>query len=269
MGRADPPGERPRTRRARGRADPPVDKRGLQGTYPEIAVHKSGISASGEDARMSIRQRAADLATADARRLAQEAARDIHDARIAAGSSLAAAARRAGMSPSQLGRIERAALDRPTLDQLARAARAVGLRVSLRLYPSGAQLRDDGQLAVLGRFAALLGRGLAMAREVGLPHSGDLRAWDGRITDGNHTASVECIVRLADLQAQARAIELKRRDDPGAGSVILVIGRSAHNRAALAAHREALRVQFPLDGAAIARHLRSGHVPSEGGIIML
>lgn len=218
---------------------------------------------------MSIRQRVADLAAADARRLAQEAARDIHDARIAAGSSLAAAARRAGMSPSQLGRIERAALGRPTLDQVARAARAVGLRVSLRLYPSGTQLRDDGQLAVLGRFAVLLGPGLAMAREVGLPHSGDLRAWDGRITDGAHTASVECIVRLADLQAQARAIELKRRDDPGAGSVILVIGRSAHNRAALAAHREALRVQFPLDGAAIARHLRSGRVPSEGGIIML
>ena len=218
---------------------------------------------------MSARERLADIAAADARRVAQEAGRDTHGARVAAGLSLAAAARRAGMSPSQLGRIERGELQRPTVDQIGRAARSVGLRLSFRLYPSGVHVRDHGQLVVVGRFSRLLGPGLQLPREVGLPIPGDLRAWDGRITGGDRPASIECIVRLGDLQAQARAIELKARDDPAAGVVILVIARSAHNRAILATHREALRQQFPLDGAAVARHLRAGRIPPDSGIIMV
>jgi hypothetical protein len=59
-----------------------------------------------------------------------------------------------------------------------------------------------------------------------------------------------------------------RRDDPDAGAVILLLNRTAHNRRALAAHREAMRGDFPLDGAAIARELRRGRVPAEGGVIL-
>jgi hypothetical protein len=42
-----------------------------------------------------------------------------------------------------------------------------------------------------------------------------------------------------------------------------------HNRQILAQHREALRAQFPLDGAAILRALRNGRVPVSGGIVVL
>jgi transcriptional regulator with XRE-family HTH domain len=218
---------------------------------------------------MGTRQRAGDHGAADARRQVEAVGRDIRSARMALGMSIAAAGRRGGMSPAQHGRIERGEIRRPTHDQLCRAARAVGLEGVLKVYPSGSPVRDLGQLAVLGRFEALLAPRLALSREVPLPIPGDQRAWDGRIIGGDRPASVECEVHLHDTQALARRIGLKSRDDPGAGVVILVVARSAHNRRVLAEHREALRLQLPLDGAAIARELRAGRVPRAGGIIML
>ena len=51
--------------------------------------------------------------------------------------------------------------------------------------------------------------------------------------------------------------------------MILVVNQTAHKRQVLAEHRETLRAQFPLDGMAIARALRSGRVPPASGIILL
>ncbi len=183
--------------------------------------------------------------------------------------SLEVAGRRAGFSGTQLGRIERNAIVRPSLDQLCRAARAVGLKPALQLYPDGAPIHDAAQLALLGRLEAMLAPPLRLRREVPIPIQGDLRAWDGRIDDGNRVASVEGESKVDDAQAVERRIAAKRRDDPGAGVVILVVNRTAHNRRVLAEHREALRVGFPLDGAAIARELRRGRVPGASGIILL
>ncbi len=218
---------------------------------------------------MGTRQRAGDLGAADARRQVESVGRDIRGARLALGMSIAAAGRHGGMSPAQHGRIERGDIRRPTLDQVFRAARAVGLEGVLKVYPGSSPTRDEGQLVVLGRFERLLASPLVMPREVALPVQRDQRAWDGRIIGGDRPASVECEVHLHDTQAMARRIGLKSRDDPGAGVIILVVARSAHNRRVLAEHREALRLQFPLDGAAIARELRAGRVPRASGIIML
>lgn len=104
----------------------------------------------------------------------------------------------------------------------------MGLDSPLKAYPSAVPVRDRGQLGVIARLEPLVARPLTVAREVGLPEV---------------------------------------RDDPGTAVVILVVARSAHNRRVLAEHREALRQQFPLDGAAIARSLRHGLVPRESGII--
>ena len=101
-----------------------------------------------------------------------------------------------------------------------------------------------------------------------MPIASDPRAWDGRITDGERTASIEGEARLDDVQAVSRRIELKVRDDPDAGVVILLLNHTAHNRRVLAAHREALRGQFPLDGAAVALALRRGRVPPASGILL-
>ncbi len=172
------------------------------------------------------------------------------------------------MSPSQLGRLELGHIRRPTMDQLARAARAVGLRLSLKLYPADEGVRDTPQLRIFQRFERILAAPLRLLREITLPILGDRRAWDGRISDGGGTASIEVIARLDDVQELQRRLELKRRDDPGAGVVILVIGRTAHNRRVLGVHREALRAQYPLDGAAILRDLRRGRVPASSGILL-
>ena len=218
---------------------------------------------------MATRQRPGDLGAEDARRQLQTAGRDIRDARRALGISIAAAARRAGTSASQLGRIERGVLRRPSVDQVFRAARAVGLEPALRLLPVGARVRDKAQLGVLARLELLLATPLRMRHEVPIPRPGDPRAWDGRITDGSATASIEAESKLWDVQATERRIALKSRDDPDAGVVILVLNRTAYNRRILAEHREALRARFPLDGAAIARALRAGRLPPAGGIILV
>ncbi len=218
---------------------------------------------------MATRQRPGDLASADARAQAAAVGREIRGARLALGLSIAAAARSVGLSPAQLGRLERGELRRPSVDHLFRAGRAVGLDVSLRTFASASPVRDRGQLAALDRFRPILGSPLWLRGEAVLPIPGDQRAWDGAIEGGERPARVECEVHLHDVQAIQRRMARKQRDDPGAGSVILVVARSAHNRRVLAEHRAALRAQFPLDGPTIARDLRAGRVPRESGIMVV
>ncbi len=140
---------------------------------------------------------------------------------------------------------------------------------AFKAYPSGEPIRDAAQLALLARVEMLLHAPLRMRREVPLPIVGDRRAWDGRVGDGTASASIEGESRIHDAQALARRIDLKARDDPDAGVVILAVNDTSHNRRILAEHREALRAQFPLDGAAIARALRRGRIPAASGIIVL
>ena len=218
---------------------------------------------------MTTRQRIATIGTADARRLAVDTGREIAAARRSAGATQRHVAAIAGMSASQLGRLERGELLRPTLDVIFRAARAAGFSASLKLYPDGSRLRDEGQLRVLTRFDRVSAAALRTRREVRLPVEGDQRAWDERITDGRANASVECEVHPHDIQAVQRRIALKQRDDPSAGVVILLVADTAHNRRVLAERREALRPQFPLDGGAILRALRAGRIPQVSGVLLL
>ncbi len=219
---------------------------------------------------MVTRVRLAAIGAADARRATAACAREITVARRAAGGSQADTARRAGLSRPQYGRIERNEQRRLAVEDVCRAARAVGLRCVIQFYPSELRVHDAGQLAVLERFERLLASTLRMRREVVLPRDRDLRAWDSRVTDGSgHACSVDAEARVGDIQALTRRTLLKQRDDPDAGVVILVLNRTAHNRAVLREHREALRADFPLDGTAIARHLRRGEIPPARGIILV
>ena len=215
------------------------------------------------------RERPGDRGEADARRISSTVGRDLRDARRTTGLSLREAGLRAGLSAPQLGRLERGVIRQPSVRVICRAARAVGLAASVKLYPAGPPVRDRAQLALLARFAATLAPPISILREVPLPVSGDLRAWDARISDGRRVASIEAESRIDDAQALERRIAGKQRDDPGAGAVILVVNRTAHNRQALAACREGLRERFPLDGGAILASLRRGQVPAVGGIVLL
>jgi hypothetical protein len=165
--------------------------------------------------------------------------------------------------------LERGELKDPPFALICRAARAAGFNASLKLYPDGTKLRDEGQLRVLARFDRVVASPLHISREVQLPIADDLRAWDERLTDGRNSASVECEVRLHDIQAVERRIALKQRDDPRAGVVILLLADTVHNRRVLSEYREALRAQFPLDGGAVLRALRAGRIPTTSGILLL
>jgi transcriptional regulator with XRE-family HTH domain len=142
---------------------------------------------------MSDRRRPADLALEHARELAASAAREIREARHGLGLDQRAAARRAGLSASAFGRVERGLLQSPTLEQLCRAGRAVGLRPALTWHPADDGPRDRPQLSAFDRFVPLLAPPLVLRREVTLPIRGDRRAWDGRIEapGGRERASVE------------------------------------------------------------------------------
>jgi transcriptional regulator with XRE-family HTH domain len=218
---------------------------------------------------MATRERPGDLGSQDARRLVGGVAGEFRKARVAGGWSQAFIASRAAMSEAQYGRLERDDLDGPTVDQLCRAARALGLSVSLACYPSGVRPRDAAQLRLLVRVEEMLGGRLTLRREVPLPIAGDLRAWDGSISADTGSAFVECESRLGDLQELSRRLGLKLRDDPRSGILILVVSNTAHNRRILAGHREALRALLPLDGASIIRHLRAGRLPPASGIILV
>lgn len=218
---------------------------------------------------MATRVRPAEAGARDARRLIAMIAAELRDARLAAGVSQATVARAAGVSRSTLSRMEREHLADPAFSAVCRVARALGLAPSFRFFPSGAPVRDAPQLSLLARFAAVLAPPLSLHREVGLPVDADGRAWDAMIKAAADQAFVEAESHLTDVQAFQRRVALKIRDDPRARIVILVLTRSAHHRLLLSEHREALRGQFPLDGAAVLTALRAGRLPPLSGIVLI
>jgi transcriptional regulator with XRE-family HTH domain len=218
---------------------------------------------------MTALRRRIDLGLEDAARARATVAGELRAARIAAGISQATAGRVVGMSPSQWGRLERNKLGRPDLVQLCCAARAVGLKASVRLYPAGDPVRDAPQLAGIARFEAVLAAPLRLRREVLLPGAEELRAWDGRVDGDGQPFFVECESHANDAQALERRLRAKQRDDPRATVIVLVLTRSSHHRALLRDHREVLRDLLPLDGPAILRSLRAGRRPPGSGIVML
>jgi len=218
---------------------------------------------------MTAREPPGDSGQIEARKLVIGACAEIRQARIAAGWSQELVAHAAGLSRPVYGRLERGDIGHPTLTQLCRAARAVGLETSLSHFPTGVRLRDRPQLRILDVLAGALASPLRMPREVTLPIPGDLRAWDAAITDDRSMAFVEGVSRIGDTQAMQRRIDLKLRDDPRSNVVMLAVSNTRHNRAVLAEHREALRHDFPLDGATILRALRAGRLPTASGIVLL
>jgi len=143
-----------------------------------------------------------------------EAGREILLGRDQAGLSQDDAASAAGMSGSQFGRIERAELRRVSVEQIARAASAVGLRPSLRLYPDGDAVRDAAHVGLLERLRSRLPSQLAWRTEVPLHGQRDLRSWDAQISYAPGRDAVEAETRIRGAQATWRRTATKLRDDP-------------------------------------------------------
>jgi hypothetical protein len=187
------------------------------------------------------------------------------------GKSLREVGRAAGMSYSQVGRMERAALPTASVVQLAKVGAVVGLDVRLRTYPGPEPLRDAGQIALLKRLRILIAPGLTMRTEVPLPIEGDLRAWDAVIGGFDPAAEplhAEAETRLYDAQGQLRRIALKVRD-AGVDAVLLVIADTARNRAALRSAGSMISDVYPVPSREARRALRLGRHPGGSAVILV
>ena len=109
--------------------------------------------------------------------------------------------------------------DRPKAGRPRRRRRPEAL---VKLYPLGGGIRDAAQARYIAAFVARVGRPWRVTLEAPVPIAGDLRAVDVLLASERARIAVEVITRLADLQAQVRAAQLKARDI-GATRLILVI----------------------------------------------
>jgi hypothetical protein len=100
-----------------------------------------------------------------------------------------------------------------------------------------------------------------------MPIRGDLRAIDVHLGSADGTVAVEVITRLADLQAQLRAAQLKARDARAARLVIVVAGTFA-NRRAVADARATIVHSYDLDARHVLADLAAGRIPPRDALIL-
>jgi hypothetical protein len=101
-----------------------------------------------------------------------------------------------------------------------------------------------------------------------VPIEKDLRAADARISNAQSSIVVEAITRLADVQAQLRAAQLKRRDLQ-AQRLVLLVSATSTNRTAMRAAGPMLGEALPVHTWAALRALAAGRDPGGDALIVL
>lgn len=217
---------------------------------------------------MGTKQRAVDLGAARARSFVAEMGAELRRAREEHGLSQSAVGRAAGISSSQVSRIERGQTKCLSIRQIARLLAVVGLELSVRAYPAGQPIRDAAHRALLERLRARVSPAIAWRFEVPLGRTGDQRAWDAVLLIGSSQIAVEAETRPRDVQALQRRISLKRRDDPGIASVVLLLADTRYNRSLFREYGEAFLADLPLAATEIMAALKVGRDPGGSGIVL-
>ena len=221
---------------------------------------------------MPPRERALDRGARLARQDLTSLGNELRIGRVSRGLTLAQVGRSAGMSPSQVSRIERGLLPSASVIQVARLGGAVGLDVRIRAYPGPAVLRDEGQVALIRRFRALIHPRLRLRLEVPLPPEGDQRAWDV-VIDGfsdrpGEGLPADADTRLYDFQGQYRRITLKARD-AAAAHVTWVVADTRANRRAVGEARPLIADAFPVSARHALSALRAGRYPGGSSLLFV
>jgi hypothetical protein len=106
--------------------------------------------------------------------------------------------------------------------------------------------------------------------EVPLPRVADrwdMRAWDVVLFGAGRRTAMELEMRLRDVQATWRRMELKRRDDPTDGFLLLVADTRGNRR--VIAEFGALFVELPrLRPGAVQAKLQAGQHPPSGLLLI-
>ena len=213
-------------------------------------------------------ERRIERARRDEARIRERIGKEIRMARRSAGVSIEEAAAAVGLSASTYRRIELAQLRSVTPEQLTLACASVGLVYRAAAYPAGRGVRDARHGRLLEGLHALLPPSAPWDTEVGMPIAGDLRGWDALTILAGRRIGIEAEMRLTDAQALDRRIALKRHDS-GIEFVILLVPDTHWNRSVLAADRELLRANFPLDTRAVLAAITAGLAPRASGIVVL
>jgi transcriptional regulator with XRE-family HTH domain len=217
---------------------------------------------------MATKTRATDEARRQWTRTAAATGDQLRTARHVIGISQARLAAAIGVSQAEISRRERARSRRIVGESLAVHAAAVGMKLSVKLWPVGGGVRDAAQARFIAAFVARVGRAWRVTLEAPVPRPGDLRAVDVVLDRGEIRIAVEVITRVADVQAQLRAAQLKARDI-GAGRLVLVIAGTHANRRELATVRSMLVGAFDLDSRQLMAELAAGRDPGRDGIVVL
>lgn len=217
---------------------------------------------------MTVRERRFDRGRREARRALARAGDELREARLTAGLAQRSVAEAAGISISEVSRIERGAAPRVPFERLAIVAAVLGLDLPLRVFPAGDPIRDQAQVALLARFRAFLPLGITWRTEVPIRLAGDRRAWDAVVAGPGWRLPLDAETRLNDVQALSRRETLKRRDDGSSRSILLVAG-TRNNRHVLRLARADLIGTFPLSGARALAALARGEPPDHSAIVVL
>lgn len=192
---------------------------------------------------------------------------ELYGARSAAALSSRHVGGLAGISHTQLLRIERGVAPHVDIGVLARVAAVVGCELSLGVHPVGPPVRDAAHLALLGRLRAAVPSTVRWTSEVAVPLPGDRRSADATLVGPLLRAMVEAETRLGDVQATERRISAKARD-LGFDRVVLLVLDSRHNREVIRLTPE-LRRRFPIGTRAALAALRRGIDPGGDCLIVL
>ena len=187
---------------------------------------------------------------------------------MASGLRMADVGRAVRRSESWVSRVERGLLPDVSFVDLGVASAAVGLRLWTRTYPSARAIQDGPQLELLRRFRERVGAHWSWRYEVILPDRLDQRAADAVISRGAATIMIEAFTRLANAQAQLRAVALKARD-LGADRSVIVLRASVANRRALSEAADVVAAEMPLGPRVVLRALQAGRDPGANGVVVL
>lgn len=198
-------------------------------------------------------------------------ARELGDARRAAGLSARDVAIAAGVSDDTIRRLERGEPRTATIDLIARVAEVVGLQLGASLHPNGDPVRDRGHLVLIDRLRKRLGPTVRLRTEVPIPISGDLRSGDAVVAvvsaDGLADILIEAETHLDDIQLVERRGAAKQRD-LGARRFVLLVADTKHNREVIERHPE-LRERFPVGARTALAALARGQDPGGDCLIVL
>ena len=215
---------------------------------------------------MATATRALTLASRRHDRQARDIADEFRERRLALSLSQAHVAAAGRMSRNRYGSIETGRCSTAELGEIHRIAAVLGLDARLRIYPAGPPVRDAGHAGRLSVFLKLLRPPLTYRVEVPLPRSTEVpeqRAWDAMLFGHSRRTAVELEIRLRDVQAMLRRVELKRRDDPTEG-FLLLIADTRNNRRVLQEFVSAFENLPRLRPSAVRASLGAGRHPPTG-----